>query len=138
MPRLTDHDYLQNHELLRADREVDNTAFVMLSAGEQWDLFQYYLPHQPHTPAALLAHRRDVAALDPSLPQRAGRAYAKLLKLKALLPEYRDWKAEQPRIKKNAKKQTVIFGQVKPDLIPEQFVKILLQAAREAAEQSRN
>lgn len=136
MPRLTDHDYLKNHELLRANRETDNTAFVMLSAGEQWDLFCYYLPHEVRSYSALLAHREEISRLDPSLPHRAGRALSKMVRIKELLPEYREWKATQPRIKKNAKKRIMVFGSVRPDLDPKKFADIIARIARERTDAS--
>lgn len=104
MSRLTDHNFLKNHELLRTNRETDNTAFILLSADEQWDLFQYYLPHKAHKRAVLLAHRCEVSALDPSLPQRAGRAFRRWRRFREGLPGYREYAANRPRMKKNAEK----------------------------------
>jgi hypothetical protein len=137
MPRLTDHDYLKNHELLRTNREADNTAFVMLEAGEQWDLFRYYLPHEARGYPALLAHRSEITKLDPSLPHRAGKALHKMMKIKALLPEHREWKVNQPRIKKSVEKTITVFGSVRPDLDAKKFADIIVWAAREQAERER-
>jgi hypothetical protein len=131
MPRLTDHDYLQNHELLRIQRGSDNTAFVMLSVSEQWDLFQYYLPHKAHKRVVLLTHRREVSELDPSLPQRAGRAFSRWRRILANLPGYREYAADRPRMKKNAKKRVVIFSEVHPELDAARMARIIVEAARE-------
>lgn len=80
--------------MLRADHEGDRAAFVLLGATEQWDLFQYYLPHKAHKRAELLAHRREVSALDPSLPQRAGRAFGRWRRIREGLPGYREYAAK--------------------------------------------
>jgi hypothetical protein len=136
MPRLTDHDYLKNHELLRASRETDNAAFVLLSAGEQWDLFRYYLPHEARSYSALLAHRAEISNLDPSLPHRAGRALTRMLRIKALLPEYREWAKAQPRMQKNADKRIVIFSEVKPELDARKFAEIISRVVREKSSRS--
>lgn len=40
MARLTDHDYLKNHDLLRANRAADNIAFVMLDPKRAVEPFQ--------------------------------------------------------------------------------------------------
>ncbi|HWT40706.1 MAG TPA: hypothetical protein VN081_05595 [Dongiaceae bacterium] len=134
MARLTDHDYLKNHELLRTNRAADNTAFVMLDPSEQWDLFSYYLPHEVRGYPALLGHRAEVSRLDPSLPQRAGRAFQKFLINRENLSAYRTYAASKPRTKKNAPKQIYVFSEVKPELDPKRFVDIILRAAREQRE----
>jgi hypothetical protein len=53
------------------NRGSDNTGSVMLSASEQWNLLSYYLLHEVRSVADLLAHRREISKLDPSLPHRA-------------------------------------------------------------------
>lgn len=59
-------------------------AFSLLAPNEQWDLHNFYLVTQEMTVTELQLHRQVVKSIDPSLPQRAGRAYAKL--------ERGDWK----------------------------------------------
>ena len=51
-----------------------------LSPGDQLALHKYYLFALDKIEAELISHRRNVHIGDPSLPQRAGRAYAKLLR----------------------------------------------------------
>lgn len=131
MPRLTDHDYTKNHELLRTGRESDNAAFVLLSAGEQWDLFRYYLPHEVRGYPALLAHRIEISKLDPSLPQRAGRAFGRWRRIREGLPGYREYAEGRPRMKKNAEKRAVVFGEVHPELDAARMARIIVEAARE-------
>lgn len=131
MARLTNHDYLKNHELLRANRASNSTAFVMLDASEQWDLFQYYLPHKAHKRAVLLAHRREVSELDPSLPQRAGRAFSRWRRIRERLPGYREYAASRPRMKKNAEKRVVVFSEVHPELDAARMARIIVETAKQ-------
>src|SRR5206468_1643588 len=53
-------------------------AFTLLSPDEQWDLYGYFKPHHHLTEAELKDHHVAIAKQDPSLPQRAGRAFKKL------------------------------------------------------------
>jgi hypothetical protein len=50
----------------------------LLTPKGQWDLHSFYLVTQEMTDTELRLHRRVVKQVDSSLPQRAGRAYAKL------------------------------------------------------------
>lgn len=61
---------------------------MLLRASEQWDLFAYYLPHEKHTDADIVAHRHGISVLDPSLPQRAGRELSKLRRIEVALSAY--------------------------------------------------
>jgi hypothetical protein len=47
---------------------------------DQLALHKYYLLTLDRTELELVAHRRNVQISDPSLPQRAGRAYARLMR----------------------------------------------------------
>lgn len=131
MSRLSDHTYIENHRLLCADHERDRAAFILLSASEQWDLFQYYLPHKAHRRAELLSHRREVSLLDPSLPQRAGRAFSRWQRIREGLSGYREYAAGRSRMKKNAKKQVVVFSEVHPELDAARVARIIVNAASE-------
>lgn len=127
MARLTNHAYLQNHEQLRTARASDNTAFILLSPGEQWDLFRYYLPHKHLSAADLRAHRTEMSTLDPSLPQRAGRALHHLRRLQARLPDYQAMVMARPLPKKNSEKCPVVFSEVRPTVSPSDIAKIIWQ-----------
>lgn len=78
MPRLTPSTYLIHHQQLKTVWETHQYWFAALSPNDQWALHQFYKPSVNLTATELLAHRRAVTAADPSLPHRAGRAYAKL------------------------------------------------------------
>lgn len=80
MPRLNTPTYLNHHHQLKELWLIDQSAFSYLSPSDQLALHKYFQFASEMTQAELIAHRRNVHALDPSLPHRAGRAYAKLLR----------------------------------------------------------
>lgn len=130
MPRLTNSTYLQQHELLRLSRGESHLGFALLSPTEQWDLFRYYLPHQAHPDRELLEHRVQATALDPSLPQRAGRALHHWRRIEAALPDYQAWVAKQPHPTSQKERRTKVFSEVNPDLDPKQFAEIIIELAK--------
>ena len=130
-------DYLRNYELLRAERDGDHTAFVMLPPMQQWALFRYYLPHESRSHEELLEHRREITELDPELPRQAEDALQEMLRIADALPAYREQAKAQPHAKKNTKKRIVIFSEVNPELDSERFAQILVQAGLEQARQEK-
>ena len=130
-------DYLRNYELLRAERDGDHTAFVMLPPMQQWALFRYYLPHESRSREELLEHRREIIELDPELPRQAAEALQEMLRIADALPVYREQAKAQPHAKKNAKKRIAIFSEVNPELDPERFAQILVQAGLEQARREK-
>jgi hypothetical protein len=53
-------------------------AYSLLSSSDQWAIHRFYAPTDDIDDKTLRDYRRSVTKIDPSLPQRAGRAYAKL------------------------------------------------------------
>lgn len=137
MPRLSDHDYLQNYELLRTERGSNQTAFLLLAPSEQWDLFSYYLPHEVRSYEALLAHRRRITELDPSLSQRAGKAFQKFRRIKDRLPKYLEYRRAAPKPKNGAPYKVRVFSQVNPDIDPDVMAKVLIGVGKEIQSRSR-
>lgn len=130
MPRLTNRAYLKQHELLRLSRGGSHLGFALLSPTEQWDLFHYYLPHQAHPDRALLEHRTQISAIDPSLPQRAGRAFHHWRRIEAALPAYQAWATKQPHSTSQKDRRIKLFSEVNPELDPKQFAEIIVEFAR--------
>lgn len=83
MPRLTDRDYCCRRTLLTVLYEQRDSAFIGLTTVEQRALHDYYVPSLQLEPAELKTHRRAITKLDPTLPQRAGRAWAHLEQLQS-------------------------------------------------------
>lgn len=105
-------------------------GFALLSPTEQWDLFRYYLPYQAHPDQALLEHRVQVSTLDPSLPQRAGRAFHHWRRIEAALPANQAWVAKQPHSTSQKDRRIKVFSEVNPDLDPRKFAEIIIQLAK--------
>lgn len=126
MPRLTDQSYLLQHHHLRDQfLSMEKNNFFLLAASEQWDLFSYFFPHEQGSDELLLEHRATMTAFDRSLPHRAGRAYAKLQAIDKSMPAYVDYAKTRPRPTKNLPRQISVYGQVKPVLDPDAFVRII-------------
>lgn len=78
MPRITHLYYSAQREQLCQIWAFSSHKFSLLTPKEQWDLHKHYALTEDMTGPELRLHRRLMKRVDPSLPQRAGRAYAKL------------------------------------------------------------
>ncbi|MGO2141767.1 MAG: hypothetical protein ACTH30_15315 [Leucobacter sp.] len=81
MPRLTNNDFLMRHRFLKRlwEDESLQSLYGMLLPQEQWGVHQYYQMINTGSDADIIETRTTVNLGDESLPQTAGRAYAKLL-----------------------------------------------------------
>lgn len=78
MPRLTNQTYLSIHHQLH-ELWIDHPQELSLvSYRDQLALHRYFSPAVDEPDDQHLAHRRWISTVDPSLPQRAGRAYQQL------------------------------------------------------------
>lgn len=102
----------------------------MLSPPEQWTLHSYYEFTKHLSDDQLLAHRAAVSRAQPSLPHRAGKAFAKLLTFTKRLEAYRAVPHPNTR-KKGAPYEVRVLSQVNPDIDPNVIAKILIEIARE-------
>lgn len=78
MPRLTHSDYYLRHTLLSQLWDQAAEAYSGLSYVEQQAIHRYYLPTCELDLTEFAAYRSYVTKLEPSLSQRAGRAYERL------------------------------------------------------------
>jgi hypothetical protein len=80
MPRLTNQTFIEQRHCLRADYlEQGGYALTHLKPIDQLWLHLYFKPiGEELTDVAVLSWRSAITKVLPSLPQRAGRAYAKL------------------------------------------------------------
>lgn len=80
MPRLTNNDFLIRHRFLKRLWEDEHlkSLYGLLAPNEQWDVHQYYQTINTGSDAEIIETRTTVNPGDESLPQCAGRAYAKL------------------------------------------------------------
>ena len=79
MPRLTQSGYQVIHENLFQLWRHNADDFQVLSATEQWHLHTFFAPDIAMTEADLAAYRKAITQQHPSLPQRAGKAFNRLL-----------------------------------------------------------
>lgn len=102
MPRLTDAQYLHQRQALRVDWFEDNAwTFGRLDPMDEMDLHAYFAPTKTFTDEQAIAHRAAITTQYPSLPQSAGRAYARALVYLGKRS------APQPIVKRPARRVTV-------------------------------
>lgn len=78
MPRLTNRNYLYLHDVLKHLWFHLHQIYGYIPHSDQRYLKEYYQLTVDLTDTELLNHRREISQLQPSLPQRAGRALSKL------------------------------------------------------------
>lgn len=91
MLRVPFRQYLERRTLLTheySNREAK--VFAILSPHQQWDLYEYFEPHQRLTEAQLKEHQAGTQR-DPSLPHRACKAFKQLEPLLASMGQYGHW-----------------------------------------------
>jgi len=108
----------------------------MLSPAEQWTLHSYYEFTKSLTDSELLAHRAAASEAQPSLPQTAGKAFARLRVFSERLVEYRAAPHPNTR-KKGAPYKVRVASQVNPDIDPKLMAKILIEMAKEHGREDR-
>ena len=108
----------------------------MLRPTEQWTLHSYYEFTKHMTDDELLTHRATVSKAQLSLPQSAGKAFAKLALFTKRLETYRAMPHPNTR-KKGAPYEVRVLSQVNPDIDPKVMAKILVEIARERGREDR-
>jgi hypothetical protein len=78
MPRITPITYISRHHQLKQLWSEYPRWFSYLTPNDQMALHTYYLLTLDKTDEELLTHHSNVKIGDSTLPQRAGRAYARL------------------------------------------------------------
>lgn len=128
MPRVTYQTYRNRHLILRQLWAEQRGVFTLLSPGQQWVLHDYYLCAQKMTEQTLRKHYNQLKTEQPSLPHRAGKAYAQLdRELMAMRPVPNRPAARGNRRVKAAQMRSLAHP--KPDV--DLFVRALLKAVRE-------
>jgi len=134
MPRLATLDYLNQRAALREEWfERGAYAFVVLSPTEQFHLHDFFELTKDLSPLEVVAHRKDITVRRPSLPQRAGRAFARIrpfLNMR-LYPTPVRPAGERPRTWIAGDRKVRVFSQVHPELDPKVFAKIIIELAKQ-------
>lgn len=133
MPRLTDETYLLTRTRLVTLWNTEPNLFAVLKPGEQWALHDYYAVAEKLSRDEAIAHRKSIA--DEALPQRAGRAVAKLTLGLQELEEKRK-RPSAPMLRK-AKRRIVAHSVVNPALDPDAFAKLIVQLSMEEARMAK-
>lgn len=134
MPRLSTLSYVRQRAALREEWQLRNGyGFVVLSPTEQFYIHDYFEPAKNLSPLEAVAHRKDVTARRPSLPQQAGRAFARIrpflnmqLDPKPIAPV-----AERSRTWGTGSRHVQVLSQVNPELDPKAFAQIIIELARQ-------
>ncbi|HEY1644796.1 MAG TPA: hypothetical protein VGF75_00235 [Candidatus Saccharimonadales bacterium] len=113
MPRLTKIKYFTRHQMVRQALLNNHGAFSFLSANQQKDMHDFYATAKDLTQDELLSYRDEVTKRDPSLPQRASRAFLAALEGKVTKPP-------------KSKSRITIHPALKPDLDIDLLAKALL------------
>lgn len=116
MPKLTNREYFLRHNVLARLWDKDKRAYYYLSYQQQRDLHDYYVPTRPLSELELMAHRKRVTKQNPSLPQRAGRAFGAM---------YRGEFTPVPVTTGRGDKQVFIRGLASPELDIAKLSKLL-------------
>lgn len=132
MARLTDITYLATHQQLRSAWLKDPARFATLNANEQWVLHGYFAPEHNLSDDRLLAYRHEVSKIDPSLPQRAGKALTKWRMKEAPLATYRERShSPAPGSKRSRNYEVTVFSLVHPELDPQDIARAFLAAFKD-------
>lgn len=129
MPRVTYKTYRNRHLILRQLWAEERWIFSLISPREQWALHDYYLCATSMTEETLLQYYQDIRASGSSLPQRAGKAYARLGR-RVLSEQVARQGTRVPRRHRRVALQSVVNPE--PDL--HKLVRALIRFAREQGE----
>jgi hypothetical protein len=92
----------------------------MLGPSEQWTLHSYYEFTKHLSDQELLAHRAIVSKTQPSLPHRAGKAFARLRLFSDRLSTHQDKISaagyQKTKHRKGAPTHLTVFGEVHPEI----------------------
>lgn len=134
MPRLSHFVYLQHRLALRADWLAGGFAFVVLTAEEQWAIHDFYEPTLDLSEDELRELRRRVTREQPSLPQRAGKAYARIAPFigDQHPPMLGGTSAVVAGQRKGELRRLTVWGEVHPHVDPAAMAKILFDAMEQA------
>lgn len=137
MTRLTHTTYKrQHHQLRREWRDRHGYAFTMLSPTEQILIHDFYEPSKRLMGADLKAHRAVITTARLSLPQQAGKAFARIepfLDRPPLVPVPVPMRAGHSKRRQAA---VTITSKTHAHIDPARIAKILMDMARESRERN--
>ena len=141
MPRLTKATYYDRHDFLAWAWKDLPGLFMVLPSQQQWDVHAYYIPSKTVSRGQLLAHRQTITDKQPSLPQRASKAFGRMQRIY----DWANTEADGDSVKRHqliasqavtarstGRRRTLrISGLAKPEPNVELFTKVLIDIARQ-------
>lgn len=135
MPRTTNGAYLKRRSTLTDSWTRHEYGWSNLSFEDQCTLHDYYKPSMGLTEDPAISYRQAVTAKWPSLPHRAGKAYAEFTKVIAQLEAAPPQPKRIPGRRRTNKSYAIrTEGLVRPDVDFDKLARVLLDIARDQAE----
>lgn len=141
MPRLSNPAYLRQRNELRAEW-FDHQAwsFSRLDPIEEMELHAFFAPTKNLTDEEAFDHRRLVSKRDPSLPQRAGRAFAQAKVFLGRAPE--SVSAPATPIKsvgrsKPVRGEVIVYSVQRPEPDVQRVIEVLRRIEKEQTERDQ-
>ena len=142
MPRTTPQQQFERYQFIQRVFVEDRSMFADLLALNQWALFGFYKPKSDFTLEQLRGYQAAMAKQEPSLPQRAGRAYREFERAYAA----RQARAKLPRIpivkdRRNSRTRNrnyVVRGLVRDEIDGPKLARVLIEIARQQVENARH
>ena len=138
MPRITNSDYLAHRKNLSDNWKRSELGWSKLNFKDQCTLHEYYEPSMDLTDDQAITYRQAVTAKWPSLPHRAGKAYAEFTKVIARLEAAPPQQKRPPGRRRTNKSYAIrTEGLVRPDVDFDKLARVLLDIARDQAEKKK-
>ena len=135
MPRLTDDNYLNQRELIEREWNHSDGHFARLTVVDQYTLHTYYRPSKKLSDQEALEHRHIVTSSQPSLPQRAGKAFAHFIS--ALTAPQPKPVVTPYRRRRRGPYQVRVASIVRPDVDFDKLARVLLDIVRDQAAKAK-
>jgi len=97
VPRLTNDDYTKQRLFLVHAWSWFPDIFTVLPYNQQMEVHEYYAPSKTCTTDEALVHRHQVTREQPSLPNRAGKSFPRLLHRTQVITQRIEFLATHPQ-----------------------------------------
>jgi hypothetical protein len=134
--------YLIQREFMMDAWKGFPTVFTYLTYDQQVELHRFYATTKDLNGEEAIAHRKEVSSKEPSLPNRAGKLYARVFRIAEIVQQYIE---SQPELKPKPVREKVrtrvassklnirISALAKPEPDIDKLAALLLDVARDMA-----
>ena len=130
MPRLTNHDYLEQRQFLLEVWNSNRNVFTILPYAQQLELHGFYALTKKLNDKDAVLHRQLVTADHPSLPHRAGKLYLRIRQaLKPSDPGPSDREPTQTKAPRGQRGRIRIHSLARSDIKVDKLAQLLLEVA---------